>query len=171
LAQLEANRLCLFKGGKAGSAAAGEKAIATLLLDGLIIDESDKKEHAVFIGTVSAFCWYLERLLLIPPEAATNVLRGRDRKKPVLHLQRGHTAGVSRRKDGKSLEGAPTGTHFTCFTRANVQMSRLRPSLTISLKKLVVIAQEAGGNSLFDSAAGGVLVAQPVATNTLIRCY
>jgi hypothetical protein len=54
LAQLEANRLCLFKSGKAGSAAAGEKAIATLLLDGLIIDESDKKEHTVFIGILRA---------------------------------------------------------------------------------------------------------------------
>ncbi len=54
LAQLEANRLCLYKGAKAGSAAAGEKPIATLLLDGLIIDESDKKENAVFIGSLSA---------------------------------------------------------------------------------------------------------------------
>jgi hypothetical protein len=47
-AQLEANRLCLFKSDKPPRDKL-EKPKTELLLDGLIIDESDKKEDAVFI--------------------------------------------------------------------------------------------------------------------------
>ena len=47
-ATLEANRLCLYKGAKAPTDR-NEKPKTDILLDGLIIDDSEKKEHSVFI--------------------------------------------------------------------------------------------------------------------------
>ncbi len=68
-AQLEANRLCLFKGSKA-PATKDEKPKREMLLDGLIVDESEKKNDTVFI-VKSLFASSTEDLLIHFSDAKT----------------------------------------------------------------------------------------------------